>query len=201
VDLDLLDEIEAWLGSRDAVARAREVRPVDQKDVFIRPRAERGYRRRGSTCGGRRRHSRRGPDEVEHARPPGRDSFDVFRPETGREPWIARIELRVLSLNVNGLCDASDSEQRHPFDGGTGSDLNAFFVVRSESGAGYVEDIDAGRENGKTQLPSRIRRDRGRAANQRRGTNPNDRPHDDASVLVLHGPDQGARESLRQGQS
>ena len=46
LDLDLLDEVDAGLGSRDAVARAGEVRAVDEELVLVGAGAERRDGRR-----------------------------------------------------------------------------------------------------------------------------------------------------------
>src|SRR6185503_325053 len=81
LDLDFLNEVDTRLGARDAVARAGEVRAVDQKLVLVGAGAE---RRHGSGGGAARRGGRNaggGPDEVEHARPPGRDRPEVLRAE------------------------------------------------------------------------------------------------------------------------
>ena len=43
LDLDFLNEVDARLGARDAAARAREVRAVDEKQVLVDAGAERRH--------------------------------------------------------------------------------------------------------------------------------------------------------------
>src|SRR4029077_9103745 len=52
LDLDFLNEVDARLRPRDAAARAREVRTVDQELIFVDARSERRHAGRG--YGGRR---------------------------------------------------------------------------------------------------------------------------------------------------
>jgi hypothetical protein len=73
LDLYFLNEVDAWLGSRDAVARAGEVRAVDEKLILVGAGSERGHRGGRGASRRRGRNARRGPDEVEHARPSRRD--------------------------------------------------------------------------------------------------------------------------------
>ena len=85
LDLDFLNEVDARLGSRDAVARASEVRAVDQELVLVGAGAERGHgssrcrsTARSARCPGR-------PDEVEHAGPPRRDRSEILGAEASSE--------------------------------------------------------------------------------------------------------------------
>ena len=88
LDLYFLNEVDARLGSRDAVARACEIRAVDEELILVGAGAERGHRgRRGAARRGGR-NAGGGPDEVEHARPPRRDGVEVLWAEAGAEPWI-----------------------------------------------------------------------------------------------------------------
>ena len=106
LDLHFLNEVDARLGSRDAVARAREVRAVDEKLVLVGAGAERGHAGRGG------RRAARGEVgempgaaliEVEHAEAPRRDRLEVLRAEARLESAVPRFDARARAL------DATDS--------------------------------------------------------------------------------------------
>src|SRR4029453_3242854 len=82
LDLDFLNEVDARLRAGDAAARAREVGPVDEELIVVDTRTER--RHAGGGHGSRRAARRgrrdpwRGPDQIEHAEPAGRDRPEVL---------------------------------------------------------------------------------------------------------------------------
>src|SRR3954469_12902509 len=69
LDLHFLDEVDAWLRARDAAARTREIRAVDQKLILVGAGTERRHRGGGGARGRGGRDAGSGPDEVEHAHP------------------------------------------------------------------------------------------------------------------------------------
>ena len=106
LDLHFLNEVDTRLGPRDAVARAGEVGAVDQKLVLIGAGAERRHGRGGGAPGRGWRNSGGRPDEVEHARPSGRDRCEVLGAEASPESGVARFDARPRSLDHDRFREA-----------------------------------------------------------------------------------------------
>ena len=173
LDLYFLNEVDARLGSRDAVARAGEVRAVDEKLVLVGAGAERGHegvraasRRGGRDAGG-------GPDEVEHARPSRRDRFEVLGAEASPESAASCFDARARSLDHDRFREACQLQDSRSLDGGACPDADVLFVVGRKSLHLDVEHVRSRRQSGEAQLPFLVRGQRRRAANQRRRADAN----------------------------
>src|SRR6266516_604077 len=101
LDLNFLNDVNARLGARHAGAWAREVGAVDQKQVLIAARAERGHR---GVCAARwrgRRPAGSGADGIKHAEPPRGDGAEVFGSEARFDAGASRLDSRAGSLHDN----------------------------------------------------------------------------------------------------
>ena len=99
LNLHLLNEVDARLGSRLAAARAGEVGAVDRERVLVRAGSERGDAVRGAAARRGGRDARGGPDEVEHAESPHRDQLEIVGAEAGLETAASRFETRAGALD------------------------------------------------------------------------------------------------------
>ena len=168
LDVHFLNKINARFGSGDAVARAGEVRTVDEKLILVGAGAE---RRDGGRSAARRR-SRRdpggGPDEVEHAGASRRDRVEIIRAETSPKPVVPCFDARACSLNGDGLLDAREPQHGRPLNGGAGADTDTFLVIARKSVEFDVEHVRSRGQRQEAQFPF-LARDQGRrAADQRR---------------------------------
>ena len=132
LDLHFLNEVDARLGSRDAVARAGEVRAVEEKLVLVGAGAERGHGGGGAARRRRGRDSGGGPDQVEHARPSRRDRLEVLGAEAGPESGVSRFDARAGALDHDRFREAGQLQDSRSLDGGAGADADVLFVIASQ---------------------------------------------------------------------
>jgi len=173
LDLNFLYEVDAWLGARDAVARAGEVRAVEEKLILVGPRSERRHRRvrpARRRCG---RDTRRGPDRVEHARPPRRDRLEILWTKACPESGVARLDPRACPLDDDRFGQAGHVQDGGPLDGGAGPDGDGVFVIAVKPLELDVERIRSGRQRLEAQLALFVGGQRHRAADQSRRTDAN----------------------------
>ena len=151
--LYFLDEVHAWFGSRDTVARTRRVGAVDQELVLVGAGAKGGNCRH---CSARRRsgrHAGRVAERVEHARAPGRDRPQVFRTEPSPEPRITRVDAGRAAVHDHGFNYADGYEHDQPVDCRAGADLDAGLAPGRESCEADLQAVVTGRQGGEAQLP------------------------------------------------
>ena len=157
LDLHFLDEVDTRLGPRDAVARAGEVRAVDQKLVLVGAGAERRHGRGGGAPGRGGRDTGGGPDEVEHTHSSRRDGFEVLGTEASPESGVSCFDARARSLDRDRFREACQRQDSRSLDGGACADGDVLFVIGGESLELDVEHVRTGRQSREAQLPFLVR--------------------------------------------
>ena len=111
-----------------------------------------------------------------------------MRPESG----IARVDSRARAFDHDRLGDARQLQGHGSLNGGARADGDVLFVQGRKSVELDVEDIRAGRQRRKAQLPFLVG-DRGdRAADQRRRARAHDRAGEGRPLIVADRSDQGS---------
>ncbi len=194
--MHLLNEIDSWLGSRHTVARAGEVRAIEQEVILVGARAE----RRDGVVLSARWCRRRDPwgrlDEVEHAIPSRRNRSDVLGPEPRAESRIASLDARPCSFDHNGLSDSSQLQDYCSLERGPSTDSDIRFVITVKSLQLDVEGVVAWRQNRKPQLTFLVRGHRHLPANQCRRGEAGQGTAEDAALGIFDSTDQRSGEGL-----
>jgi hypothetical protein len=117
--------------------------------------------------------------------------------EASAESGIARIDSRACSLDDDGLGKARELQDDCPLDRRSGADPDLGFVIAGKTLKVDVKRVVAWWKNRESQLPSFVRRRRLLTADQRRRGETDDGGGQGASLRVLDGADESARQGLR----
>ena len=167
LNLDLLNRVDARLGARHALARAREVRAVDQELVLVDARSERGDGVDGAARRRRGRDAGRRPDHVEHAVAARGNVAQLLLAESRRETALARPDQRP-ALDDERLGEAGHPEHWRPVEGHPGANRDVLHAVWREPRRQLDDErVRSGREDRKSHVAPVVRRGRERAADER----------------------------------
>ena len=137
--------------------------------------------------------------EVEHARPPRRESRGGLGAEAGSESAVPCFDAGSPALDHERNGGARRLQDKGSLDGGAYRDADIVFVRGCEPLKLDLQHVGAWRESRKAKLASVVGGLCRRSTNQRRGPDAHDRPLEDTTTPVLHGADERARQALRAG--
>ena len=167
LNLDLLNRVDARLRARHALARAREVRAVDEELVLVDARPERGDGVDAAAGRRRGRHAGRRPNHVEHAVASRWNVAQLLLAESRRETALARPDQRP-ALDDERLGDAGHPEHWRQVEGHPGANRDVLHAVWREPRRQLDDErVRSGREDRKSHVAPVVRRGRERAADER----------------------------------
>ena len=197
LDLHFLDEVDPRFGSRLAAARAGEICPIEQKLVFVRAGTERGDSKDASARRRRRRDARSGPDRIEHARSPHRNRRQGLGAEAGAESAVPCLQPGAGAFDYERKAVSRRLQRKRSLDGGAYRDPDVIFVRGCEPLKRDLQHVRAWRESREAKLPAVVGGLHRRSTHQRRGADAHGRTLKDATINVLDGTDECARQALR----
>ena len=197
LDVHFLDEADARFRSCNPVARAGEVRAVEQELVLVGARSER--RHRGDHAARRRggRDPGSGPDHVEHARSPRRNSAQILGPESGPDTRVPGVEVSAGALDGHRHRQARHRQYRGSLDGGAGGDEDAWFAQGRKPRHVDLEHVPPGRQGRESQLSPVVGGQRGRAADERGRRDTDSGPGHGTALGIPYSADEDAGQALR----
>jgi hypothetical protein len=199
LDLQLLDEVDAWVGPRHPIACRGDARAIEEILILIHAGAE-GGNEDAAPRWRRRRDAGCGLDPVLVTESSHRDRIEVFGAEPGAEAGVPGVEARAGSVHVNRVRQGCQRQDRRSLDGGPCANVDVGVVMRAKSLQDDVERVRSRRHAREPQLPPLACLRRQLPANQRRRADSDDCAREHAALFVLDGADEGPGQALRDGE-